>query len=116
MAAPDLHGPYPLDPDIIQVVLPAKGAGVFALGQNHEGEFHVRYVGRSDSDIGQRLLNYVGAYSHFQFGYVDSAGAAFENECRLYHNFGESLLDNRAHPLRPAHSGWNCPTCASADY
>ncbi len=51
-----------------------------------------------------------GRYTHFQFSYALSARAAFEKECRNYHDFGGSYgLDNERHPAAPEGTSWGCP-------
>lgn len=50
------------------------------------------------------------AYTHFAFCYAPSAIAAFERECRDYHELGGSEgLDNPRHPEPPPDSPWACP-------
>jgi len=46
-------------------------------------------------------------YTHFVFRYAESAVAAFESECRDFHQLDG--LDNDRHPLPPADSPWACP-------
>jgi hypothetical protein len=61
---------------------------------------------RSPSPLGAPALH----YTHFEFGYAPSAEAAFENECRNYHDFGGSYgLDNEQHPVPPEGYSWECP-------
>jgi hypothetical protein len=49
-------------------------------------------------------------YTHFEFSYASSAQAAFECECRNYHEFGGShCLDNPRHPAPPGDVSWTCP-------
>ena len=51
-----------------------------------------------------------GRYTHFEFSYAASAAAAFERECRSYHDFGGSRgLDNDRHPVAPEGTSWECP-------
>jgi hypothetical protein len=51
-----------------------------------------------------------GRCTHFCFSYAVSAQAAFEEECRNYHDFGENhRLDNERHPAPPAGESWKCP-------
>jgi hypothetical protein len=124
--------------------------GNYALGYLDRSGFTAFYVGRSDSDLGGCLHEWVGlpshprrhesspqvpwcsrsgpgvglgtralgripvgvdtAYTHFAFCYAPSAIAAFERECRDYHELGGSdALDNPAHPQPPAGSSWVCP-------
>jgi hypothetical protein len=50
-----------------------------------------------------------GRYTHFVFRYAASAQAAFENECRSYHDFGGSFgLDNERHPVPPEGGSRRC--------
>lgn len=88
--------------------------GAYALGRvGEDGTFYVSRVGRSDSDVNARLKSQVGDYTHFKFGYFSSPKAAFEKECRLYHDFNPR--DNKIHPDRPNGSGWECPVCTIFD-
>jgi hypothetical protein len=49
-------------------------------------------------------------YTHFVFRYAESAIAAFECECRDYHELAGGVgLDNGHHPTPPADSPWACP-------
>lgn len=107
-----LKGSYPLNNDTIDEKVTRKSAGAYALGRTEEKSFYIKYVGRSDSDINSRLKDWVGKYPRFKFDYYSSPKAAFEKECNLYHDFGESeLLDNDIHPQRPDNSDWKCPRC-----
>ncbi len=50
------------------------------------------------------------SYRCFAFSYAPSAKAAFETECRNYHDFGGSDgLDNEGHPLPMPGRSWTCP-------
>ncbi len=109
-----MHGSYTLTREKIDEVVTRTSAGNYALGQVRNSTFHVRYVGRSDSDVNDRLKKWVGKprYPRFKFSYATSAKAAFEKECRNYHDFGETAkLDNDQHPERPAGTNWECPVC-----
>lgn len=107
------ESPFLLDANTINRVVTKKSAGAYALGQEIQGTFYVHYVGRSDSDLAARLVKHVGKYSHFKAGYYDTAKAAFEKECRLYHDF--TPRDNQIHPDRPQNSYWECPVCTIFD-
>lgn len=50
-------------------------------------------------------------YTHFEFSYASSPRAAFEGECRTYHDCGGSYgsLDNMRHPAPPEGEPWVCP-------
>ncbi len=54
-------------------------------------------------------------YKRFRFKYHDSAKAAFNKECTMYHDFGgKDLLDNERHPHRAA-TTWLCPVNGCAE-
>ena len=113
MAATNLHGPHPLTPDGIDAAVTGVGPGAYALGR-HDGEtFFVAYVGRSDSDLNDRLKDWTGTkYKHFKYGFLETSKAAFDKECILFHDFGGTdKLDNEIHPDRPNGSGWRCLRC-----
>jgi len=127
MALLNLLWPHILTIEKIDEVVTEKSAGYYALGYAPDGLFVVRYVGRSDNDVNDRLKKWVEKtkleswklwsgkgkkYTHFVFGYAASAKEAFEQECRNYHHFGGSeKLDNEKHPERPYLANWKCPEC-----
>ena len=114
MASSGLIGPFRLDPRTISVEITRTSAGTYALGEvRSDGGFYIYYVGRSDTDVGNRLLDHAGKYPAFKYGYSSSPQAAFEKECELYHNFGPP--DNTLHPDRPKNSGWKYPHCRQFD-
>lgn len=115
MASTGLGGPYSLTEQGIDYNVTRTSPGVYVLGHTREDDaFIVKYVGRSDDDLNDRLKQWVGkGYHEFKFGYSDSPKAAFEKECTIYHDFGgpKGDLDNKKHPQRPEGSNWQCPKC-----
>jgi len=115
MASLGMEGPYELDTETIETNVTRTSPGNYALGRkNEEGTFLVGYVGRSDSDVRARLKSWVSETKRplFKFSYATSPKAAFEKECKNYHDFGESeKLDNKQHPERPDDANWKCPVC-----
>lgn len=113
MANTGLKGPYELTDKSINENVTLTSAGAYALGESRNGTFYVSYVGRSDDDVNDRLHDWAGKYETFKFDYFDLPKAAFEKECRLYHDFGgsEGKLDNKEHPDRPDNSSWQCSVC-----
>src|SRR5256885_4834725 len=73
--------------------------GVYALDATTAGPFTVSRIGRSDTDLNNRLHDYVGEYEYFRFAYSSSPKRAFEAECELYHDHHPP--DNVIHPDRP---------------
>lgn len=114
MARTGLFGPFALDCASIDRYV-GNNIGAFALGATNErGEFVVRYIGRSDTNVNQQLKSWVGRYEQFEYRHFLSVRAAFEKECRLFHDFGGTArLDNVAHPARPEAAEWTCPHCTS---
>ena len=114
MSSLEMSGPYVFTRAKIDQVVTKKSAGNYALGYVDQSKtFIVQYVGRSDSDVNAELKNRISSrYKSFKYSYAASPKAAFEKECRNYHDFGGSAkLDNKIHPARPANSGWKCPVC-----
>ena len=146
----EMNGSYPLSHETIDEMVPRTSPGNYALGYMDGTTFMVFYVGRSDSDVKQRLHDWVDApsryemyapsakaaygyrhrgplplgvpapdrvgigvdssYTSFAYSYARSAEAAFEKECRNYHDFGGSDgLDNEAHPVSTPGDSGECP-------
>lgn len=90
--------------------------GSFALGYLESGAFIASYATHpSCSAIPAPALGPVGVvrdsgYTHFEFSYAPSRKAAFDGECRAYHDFGGSYgsLDNEQHPAPPEGVPWMC--------
>ncbi|GEO27507.1 hypothetical protein AAC03nite_32920 [Alicyclobacillus acidoterrestris] len=105
---------YSLTTTNIDKYVTRTSAGNYALGYaEDDGGFIVEYVGRADSDVNSRLKDHVGeGFKQFKFSYASSPKAAFEKECKNYHDFGGSeKLKNKYHPDKPDGSTWKCPVC-----
>ena len=116
MASLEMDGPYSLDEKSINQVITKGSAGNYALGcKNKEGAFLVDYVGRSDTDVGDRVKSWVNISDQplFKFSYATSPKGAFEKECANYHDF--SPPRNNTHPDRPKDTNWSCPRCKIFD-
>ena len=114
MANSKLKGPYDLTEEGINNNVTQTSPGAYMLGKVGDNDmFYISYVGRSDTNINDRLHKWIDKYSQFKFDYFESPKAAFEKECNLYHDFGgpEGKLDNKVHPQRPQNSDWQCPRC-----
>lgn len=112
MASLDMNGSYELTTAKIDENVTKTSAGNYALGQIKDKIFIVEYIGRSDNDLKKRLKDWDDNYKRFKFSYASSPKAAFEKECKNYHDFGEKKsLDNNIHPDRPDGSNWKCPVC-----
>ena len=112
MAILMMDGPFCLNEATIDQKVSITLAGNYALGhKNDEGTFQVDYIGRSDSDVSDCLKCLVKKSRHplFMSSYAPSSKAAFEKECRNYHDFNP--IDNNIHPDKPNGSNWKCPVC-----
>ncbi len=110
-----MNGPYVFTSEEIDKQITKTQAGNYALGYVKDNVFHVKYIGRSDTDVNERLKQHLGElYTYFKFSYATSVKDAFVKECKNYHDFGgvEGKLDNEIHPDIPSNSqNWKCPIC-----
>ena len=113
MASSGLHGPYSLTTNTIDTVVKSTSPGAYALGKSRDNTFYISYVGRSDVNVNNRLRDHVGDYDQFKYAYFSSEKAAFEKECRLYHDIEPP--GNDVHPARPRGKNWKCPVCTIFD-
>lgn len=114
MPSTGLHGPHQLTTQNVDAVVRGRGPGTYALGRvDQNNVFIVAYTGRSDTDLNGRVKDWVSSkYPHFKYGFFDTPKAAFDRECGIFHEFGETnLLDNDIHPARPKGSDWKCQHC-----
>ena len=112
MPQTDLHGPHSLTSQGIDAVVKGIGPGAYALGRMSErGALVVERVGRSDTDLNDRLHDYIengkSKYPVFKYGFFDSPEKAFYKECHLFHDF--KPRDNPNHPDKPDGTNLRCP-------
>jgi len=72
----EMNGPYPLTDEAIDEALTRTSPGNYALGYMDGDTFSVFYVGRSDSDVRQRLHEWVGMPSRYE-DYASPAKASW---------------------------------------
>ena len=113
MASLHMSGPYPLTTEDIDNRIPIGSIGNYAYGYlDEKNVFRVQYVGRSDTDLNDRIKHGVGQYKLYKFSLAETVKDAFEKECRNYHDFGENRsLDNAIHPDKPENKNYKCPVC-----
>ncbi|MFA5022164.1 MAG: hypothetical protein WC508_03735 [Patescibacteria group bacterium] len=106
-----LEGPFTLSHESIDFAVKLTRPGTYVLGRlNTNRTFIVEYVGRSDTDLNDRLHDWVESYPMFKASYFPSAEVAYNKECEIYHMFGGSQqLDNAIHPDHPDDTDWSCP-------
>jgi hypothetical protein len=92
-----------------------RSPGVYLLGEtlNADRSMPVKYVGRDDIDLTDRLRRHAhaGHYGYFAFALRDTAYEAYSWECELFHQLGGAvgILDNLLHPAAPAGTIAKCP-------
>ncbi len=104
---------YELTLERVRQVVPSGSSGFYELGVIRDGEFHPRYIGRSDRDLQSRLETHNrqrDGVTHFRPKVTKNIRRAFELECREWHLHGEEL-QNKIHPDRPDYLGYECPYC-----
>ena len=107
---------YDLTVEEVDRVVEKGKIGNYALGYQTEAGFRVKYVGRSDNDLNDRIKDHIGekeSHKQFKFSYAKSVKEAFEKECNNWHDFGEDkvLKDNEYHPDKPNGTEFKCPKC-----
>ena len=106
-------------PYVVRALVPPGVTGVYLLGRVAAecGAFIPRYVGRSDSDIRQRLSGHekLALTTHFCVQLCGSPEEAFMRECFYWHALrDEALLFNTIHPDSPGQAGLQCPYCSAS--
>ena len=114
MATLGMNGPYSLTKEDIDQRIPVGSIGNYAYGyKNNNGTFIVKYVGRSDTDLNDRIKHGIGTYKLYKYSLAKNVKEAYEKECKNYHDFGgmEGKLDNDIHPAKPNNKDYECPYC-----
>jgi hypothetical protein len=88
----------------------AKNIGNYIVEEWFERKIVGRKVGRADEQpLKDRLATYLGGkYTRFRYKFAESKAAAFEQECRDYHQF-DGRSHNEIHPDRPNGTKLLCP-------
>ena len=114
-----MQGPYDMEVANIRKVVGECKCGNYRLTRV-DGKcnfFRVDYIGRSDSQLAERICDHVKeGYTRFVFCPKDSPAASYRQECSDYHYFGGILgvLDNDkdlGHPHSPEGLGLKCHIC-----
>jgi hypothetical protein len=107
-----LAGPHALTVDAVRLYVRPNVPGVMALGYTDRtmaSVFRINQVARHDTDLQSALLNLIGTSQEFKFRHCESAQAAFEHECDLFHDFRPPYTP--LHPVRQPQTSWVCPRC-----
>lgn len=109
----EMEGPFILSEFEIDNLVEVNKIGNYVLCLLEDKTFVIKYVGRSDNDLNDRLKKHLEEnYTLFMFSYASSIQDAYEKECQNYHDFGGSdKLDNKIHPAKPEGINCICPKC-----
>ncbi len=114
-----MEGPFQLTDSVIDTVINNTGPAVFLLRRIEETSKYAHYralVGRTDSNLAEKLKGWVDSdYRVFSFQYVESADAAFRQQCTIWHELDgpHGKLDNHGHPAPNNEQIIQCPICST---
>ena len=116
MASLEMSGPFDFTREKIDLLVEPGKPGNYALGRYDEAtrKIIVKFVGRADEDLNSALKGQLRLiqYKAFKYSFADDSKAAYEKECRNWHDFGGKVkLDCKFHPKAPEGSDWKCPRC-----
>ena len=112
-----MEGPFQLADSVIDTVINNTDPAVFLLRRIEETPKYAHYralVSRTDSNLAETLKGWLASdYRVFSFQYVESAEAAFRQQCTLWHELDgpDGKLDNERHPEPDNGQIIQCPIC-----
>ncbi len=112
-----MEGPFGLTAENVSNI--KEKPGVYVLGYHSEN--YGAYVGRSDISLRERMKDHLPEYEknscmrrlsvdRFWIEYTESALAAYNQECQIYHKHGSGYTCNSIHPSK-SNPQWTCPVC-----
>ena len=115
MPSLNMQGPFLFTSEDIDRQVNIPSVGVFALGYLQGIDFVVIYIGRAEEDLRSTIKTWLGKdekYKMFKYCYTVSPHAAYERQCKNYHEFGgQKQLHNMSHPAPAEGTEWSCPFC-----
>jgi predicted GIY-YIG superfamily endonuclease len=99
---------YRLRPWLVRALIPPALIGTYVLYRDRKPI----YVGRSDRDLQQRLLQHAATIrgDYFTYDVHPNPMTAFDVECSLFHALADEVT-NLIHPDRPNHQEATCLFC-----
>jgi hypothetical protein len=115
MASLEMSGPFDFTREKVDLLVEKK-PGNYALGRLDPAtkKMIVHSVGRADEDLNAKLKTFITnpKFHAFKFSQAADSKAAYEKECRNWHDFGGAVkLDEKKHPSKPENVDWKCPKC-----
>lgn len=103
-------GPYPLTWDFVNTAIVKRSAGVIALGEMApNGRTFLPYrLERAEHDLKHVLFGLVAenTFQYFRCAYTESALAAYDMQCALFHAWAH--LPSNLHPVPPSGARLTC--------
>ena len=117
-----MEGPFQLSRSVIDAVVSDPRPAVFLLRRIATTTEYAHYRGRvgrtqRGENLRAALTGWLGSdYRVFWFEHADSDRAAFECECRMWHELDGQAgeFDNDCHPCPDGVSGGHCPLCPAS--
>lgn len=103
-----MRGPFVLSKPCVNMLVPPRLLGVFALSNSRDS---LSVVKRAQTSACDEIKSHFNQYKYFWFRLAATAREAFSIECEIYH---EKLADDgngNCHPSAPSSTGWHCPVC-----
>lgn len=102
---------YRLEPWLVRALIPERTIGAYVLYVGGRPN----YIGRSDRDLQQRLIQHAGVArgEFFTYDVLWHPLAAYEVECSLYHALN-TRIENLVHPGQPDYLRAECPFCPAS--
>lgn len=103
-----MRGPYVLSKYCVNMVVPPRLRGVYALSNSKDS---MELLKRVDKSANEEIKNYVNQYKFFWVELASSVKDSFALECEAYHTHFAKSGNGYVHPKAPADTGWHCPVC-----
>jgi hypothetical protein len=103
-----MRGPYRLSPDSVNIRIPDRIGGVYALGKDPKT---VTVVGRADARLRDAIKDNWKLHEFFWYDTTLSVSSGYRTLCREYHrHLEQGSLEDKTHPV-PYDSDIVCPIC-----
>ncbi len=104
-----MRGPFMLRPLQIDMSVPCRIGGVYALGKNPR---QIRYLGGADRNLREAIKAHWNEYEFFWYETTLSTRDCYTSLCQAYHKqMNNGGLDSAEHPVVPAGVDVKCPVC-----
>ena len=105
-----MRGPFVLTKYCVDMVVPPKRLGVYALSNDRDS---IDIIRRAEKSTGDEIKGFFQQYKYFWVAVAYSQQDAFRIQCEQYHRrmAGGDNTIGWEHPKAPKQSGWHCPVC-----